>query len=341
MTNKLSETKFFNSSNQIFGFAKAMSKINLNDYKVPEELYKGRIDVFKGYKVPLAIEVYNYIKAGKIIPALFDESADTVKVHPNIHIDLKFPHSMFNVIGLNSKGEPVCYVDLSYKAKYDKDQLRNPIYLDIPDIHLFYMCLAGYINVRLAEDNSISKKTDFMSIISSTYSLILTKIIDNMFPVASSSNTDYDKLYFLCAQFCLEAMFKMSKEEASKYATKTAGIINKADVLDSSIYMHDNSLFFNNCDFVNKFPIDNFCEILCKEYPTHITAKNFNPSALMLKYSNRLTKNSWFALEHLGSFMNMLILSKGGLGIFNDSIIKRYLEIQSKDPLKELAILVR
>lgn len=339
MTNKLSETKFFNSMDQKFGFSNKIQKINLNDYAVPKELYLGRIDAFKGYKIPLANQVYNYLKEGKIVPVLFNESSNPNKILPNLHTEYGFPNSMFNMISIVN-GKPIVLIDLSYKGKYDKDKgTNNPIYLDIPDIHFFYMALAGYINLRLVEDPNISAKTGFYEIISSTYSLIMTKIIDNMFPIASSSNNDYDKLYMLCSQFCLESMFKLNKESAAKYSTKTIGVVNKNDVLASSVYLNSPDKFFNKADFKNIYPIDNFCNTVCDEY-SYILPNKFTPNILLLKYTTRLTRNSIFTMEHLGSFINMIILSKGGLGIFNDVMIKRYLEIMSKDPLKEIANLV-
>lgn len=337
MTNKLSETRFFNKAIQLFNFMKAMNGVNLGDYFIPKELYSGRIDVFKGYKIPLATDVLAYLKENKLIPASFDESPK--KALPSLHIEAKFPHSIFNLISMAS-GKPQCIIDLSNKGKYDFDNSGNPIYFDVPDIHFFYLALAGFVNLRLEEDPSISTKPGFMQIISTTYSLILTKIIDNMFPIASSSNTDYNKLYFLCAEFCLESMFKLPKEEAIRYATKTTGITKATDVMESSVYINSNDTMTSGIDFKNTFPIDKFCEIICKEYE-YITPEKFTPNLLMLKYSNRLTKNAWFALEHLGSFLTMIILSKGGLGIYNDAMIKRYLEISTKDALKEIAIYMK
>lgn len=338
MINRLSETMFFNISDQKYGFSNAIQKINLSDYMVPEELYLGRIDVFKGYKIPLANKVHEYLKNGKIVPVLFNNSYKTDKFYPNLHTDLKFPNSIFNMISMDSSGKPIIFVDLSYKGKYNLDPItKKPIYLDIPDVHFFYMSLAAYVNLRLAEEPVISEKSEFCKFIASTYSLIMTKIIDNMFPIASSSNTDYDKLFMLSSEFCLEAMFKMNKETASKYSVKTLGVLNKGDVLASSIYLNDDSKFFNKCDFKSTYPIMNFCDTICSEYD-YITPNKFKPELLLMKYTNRLTRNSLFCAEHLGSFINMIILSKGGLGIYNDAIIKKYLEMQTKEPLKELSM---
>lgn len=339
MYNKLSETEFFNKANKMFNFEKAIAKVDLNDYVVPEDLYMGRIDVFKGYKVPLTQEIHKYIKEKRIIPVIFSDASNSTKVLPNLHTECKFPNSIFNMVTIGNSGKPCVLVDLSYKAKYSKDQMDKPIYLDIADLHLFYMCMAGYINLKLVEDPNLSQKPAFYSLISDTYSLILSKIIDNMFPIASSSNTNHNKLYFLCSCFALENFFKLPKEEAIKYALKTTGIDDRNSILTESIYVNDPTLCIGRADMVNEYPIDRFCDIICKEY-TFIDKKHFNSSTLMLKFSDRLTKSAWFALEHLGSFINMIVMSKGGIGIYNDSMIKRYLEIKSKDPLKELASLI-
>ena len=336
MFNRLSETRFFNKANQVFNFEKNLSSVNLSYYKVPYELYKDRIELFKGYKLPLAKEVYDYVKNGKIVPVLFSEPVNPSKKLPNLHIDSKFPNSIFNMISIGSDGNPCILVDLSYLGKYDKDTVGNPIYLNIAEIQLFYMCLAGYINLRLVEDENITKRSDFYFTIADTYSLILSKIIDNMFPIASSSNTDNNKLYFLCSCFCLETMFKLPKETAINFALKTTGIDDKNGILNESVYVNSPELSMSRVDYKTEFPIDRFCDIVCKEY-RFIDSKKFNPSTLMLKFSDRLTKNAWFALEHLGSFITMIVLSKGALGIFNDIMIKRYLDIRNKDPLKQMA----
>lgn len=340
MYNRLSETRFFNKANQVFDFEKCLTKVDLHYYKIPYEFYADRIELFKNYKLPLAKEVYNYIKEGKIVPVLFSEACRSSKKLPNLHIDYKFPNSIFNMASINGDGTQCVLVDLSYLGKYEKDTMGNPIYLDIAEIHLFYMCLAGYMNLRLIEDENITKKSDFFFTIADAYSLILSKIIDNMFPIASSSNTNNNKLYFLCSCFCLESMFKLPKETAINFALKTTGIDDKNGVLNESIYVNSPDLSMSRVDFKTEFPIDRFCDIICKEY-RFIDPKKFNPSTLMLKFSDRLTKNAWFALEHLGSFLTMLVLSKGSIGIFNDVMIKRYLDLRNADPLKQIATFIK
>ena len=58
-------------------------------------------------------------------------------------------------------------------------------------------------------------------------------------------------------------------------------------------------------------------------------------------FTDVINKNGIFALEHSVSFLNMVILSKGMVGVYNDFQIKRYTEIIPFDIIKELYMVIK
>jgi hypothetical protein len=338
--NKLSDSKFFYLANQMYNFTDYMTKINFSDYYIPTELFMGRIDAFKGYKLPFVKEVYSYVKSGKIIPVLLSNSSNLKKNLPDLHGEIKIPHSIFNLQAFDDKNNLIELCDLSYKANYQRSEHDQIVYLDIPDLTMFYMLVSAYVNLRICEKIEIADNPEFFMLIADAYSLILSKIIDNMFPIAGSSNTDYNKLFFICACFCLQNMFLLPKDKAVAYALKMKLVIDKKGVQNESIYINSTDDFMTNVDYKKIFPIDNFCTEITKEY-SYIDAKKFSAIHLAIKYNDRLTRNASFCLENLSSFITMLILGKGNLAIYNDMIIKKYLELQHNDIMKELSLIIK
>lgn len=335
--NTLSSSKFFNKAAVITGFTKNLSKIDIiGDYKIPEELYKDRLGSFKAFKVPFVKEVVDYINKGLIVPVLLSESYKSSGKFEDLHVAAKVPHAIFNLHSLNSEGKHIQLVDLSYKANYQRNTSDGTIYyLNIPDLSFFYMCLAGYINLRIAENPEITSNASFNSKVAEAYSLILSKIIDNTYPISAAKDTDYDKLFFLCNCFCLQNMFDLSKADAIKSSLRMRLVSDKNGVLTESKYVNSDFDFMKGVDYKTIYPIDNFFAFLPKEY-VYIDPKKISADLMLIKYNYRLTRNAIFAMESLDAFLTMLVLAKGSLGIYNDFMIKQYLELQSEDILKTL-----
>lgn len=335
--NTLFNSKYFNKAATITNFVKNMSKVDLiGDYKVPDELYKDKISSFKSFKIPFVKEVSDYLEKGYIIPLLLTESYKPNKSNSNLHVDLKIPHSLFNLQSMNSEGKRIELVDLSYKGKYERNTGDDQIvYFDIPDIMFFYMSLAGYVNLKISEKPEVLSNPAFYTKVSEAYSLILSKIIDNTYPVSAAKDTDYNKLFFLCACFCLQMMFELPKSQAIEAALKMRLVVDKEAVRSDSLYINSNADFMANVDYKTVYPVDNFFTFLPKEY-TYIDPKKISADLMIVKYNYRLTRNALFAMESLNSFLTMLIFAKGSLGIYNDFMIKNYLDLQSEDIIKTL-----
>jgi hypothetical protein len=219
---------------------------------------------------------------------------------------------MFNLNSINSDNKIITFVDLSYKGKYmyDPTDKTTPTYYDINDLTFFHLMSAGYIQNKLASKPNIANNTEFNTKIAEAYALIISKIIDNIFPIISSSTTDQNKLHFLAFVFCLENMFGLDKETACKLGMKSQFVIDKTGVKNCTRYLNSEESFMD-VDFSTKFPIDKFCEIICHEFE-YIDQNAFNADVLSWKFNDRMTKNairSWFLVSQYIKLLDPLTSS--------------------------------
>ena len=337
MINSISKSKFFNFTNTRYNYNKMFEKVDLNNYIIPKNLINERIGIFKGYKYPLVDDVIKSVTSDRVVPT--DFSTGIKSGTQDLHLFYKFPHSIFNLQGI-SNGQPIEYVDLSFKGKYLLTPQGIPTFYDIPELTLYHMLAAGYIQYIIGIDNSISSNQDFYFKIAETYANLVSKVIDNMFPIISTSNTGFDKVYFMCMVFCMQNMFGVEKNKAVEVALKSKSILNKDSIRNECIYLQTNNDIMINCDYKLVFPIDNFCKAICDEYE-FITEKVFNSNVLSWKFNDRMTKNAVFCLDSAQAFINMIYFAKNGLGLYNDIIIKNYLQAQNYDIVKEISLIVK
>lgn len=338
MINRLSDSKYFDFSNKKFNFTRVFSKINWDEYRIPNEFIIDKVNTLKAFKYPLVEDIIKAVKNGKLILVDLNESPIASNKMGDIHLNYKFPKTIFNIQGIDENGEIIIYVDLSYKGKYLKSG-DIYTYYDIPDITLFHMLSAGYIQYKLVSNPNTSLNSDLYTKIAECYALIMTKIIDNMFPIISSDNTSASKLHFLSMCFCMENMFGIDKETACKYALKSKFVTDKFGVENETQYLMNNESFIG-CDHVNEYPIDKFCKIICQEYE-HIDEKSFTADLLHWKYNYRLGNAAVFCLDSASCFINMIYFGKYKLGIYNDFIIDQYLKIASGDIIKDIVQIIK
>ncbi len=327
MINRLSDSKFFSYANKKYNFEKSLAKINWNNYIIPKDFIINRVKNFKSFKYPLVDSIISDVEKGILIPMDWTKSLDVKNSNIDLHLDYKLPNFMFNLNSINSENKIITFVDLSYKGKYmygPTDKV-NPTFYDINDLTFFHLMSAAYIQNKLATKPNLANNTEFNTKIADAYALIITKIVDNIFPIISTSSVDQNKLHFLAFAFCLENMFGVEKEDACKLAMKSSFVVDKVGVKNSTLYLN-NEDFFTNVDYSTKFPIDKFCEIICNEFE-YIDQDAFNAQILSWKFCDRMTKNAIFALDSAQAFINMIYLGEASIGIYNDIMIKKYIEM--------------
>lgn len=339
MINRLSDSKYFSFANAKFNFNNVFSKINWNEYKIPNNFIIDKVNALKSFKYPLVDDIIKAVKDGKLVLVDLNESPIASNKMGDIHVNYKFPKAIFNLQGIDAvTSEPIIYVDLSYKGKYLKDG-EEYVYYDIPDITLFHMLSAGYIQYKLFSDPNVSLNSNLYTKIAECYALIMTKIVDNMFPIISTDSLGASKLHFLSLCFCMEALFRIDKETACKHALKSKFVTDKIGIQNELQYLMNDKTFVD-CDYKTEYPIDKFCKIVCEEFE-HIDPKGFTSDLLHWRYNYRLGKTAIFCLDSASCFINMIYFGKYKLGIYNDFIIDQYLKIASGDIIKEIVQIIK
>ncbi len=327
MINRLSDSKFFSYANKKYNFDKSLSKINWNNYKIPQDFIINRVKNFKSLKYPLVDFIIYDVEKGILVPMDWTKSLDIKNTNIDLHLDYKLPNFMFNLNTIDQNNKIITFADLSYKGKYmfDPTDKSKPIYYDINDLTFFHLMSAAYIQNKLATKSNIANNTDFNTKIADAYALIISKIVDNIFPIISTSSIDQNKLHFLAFVFCLENMFGLDKETACKLGFKSVFVVDKTGVKNATKYLNTEESFMD-VDCVTKFPIDKFCEFICHEFE-YIDQNAFNANILSWKFCDRMTKNAIFALDSAPAFINMIYLGEASIGIYNDLLIKKYIEM--------------
>ena len=340
MINRLSDSKFFNFNNKKYNYNQTFQKLKFDEYKLPDNVIMDRLSSFKGYKYPFVDGVIDAVKTRKIIPCDFSTPSYSKNTTGDIFINYKLPRSIFSLNGINQDKQIVTYTDLSSKGKYILTPQKEIAYYDIPDLILYHLLSAAYVQYNLITDPMLSTNKSLYTKVAESYALIVSKIIDNMFPIISTTNTGYDKVFFLCMVFCLQNMFGIEKEEAMSNALKSKFISNKDLLKNECLYYQTNKNFMDNCDYNTIFPLDNFCRIITEEYE-FIEKEAFKSETLNLFFTKRMNKTAIFCLESASEFINMLIFGKASLGLYNDIVIKNYLQLSSYDIIKEIAACIK
>lgn len=339
MLNKLSESFFFNQLNNKYRFTDSFGKYNLSDYYIPEEFYMDRVKNFKNFHYPLVNEVIKAIEDKHIIPVDFTNANNpNVKVQNFSEIS-GWPTNIFNMEIIGSDGNPVILFDLSSKGKYTiSPTTKVAVYYSIDDTNFFAMCTAAYVYYKLVFKPELTKSSDLFTNVAECYALIMDKVFSPL--LSTNSIIDISKIHLLNYSFCLQAMFNIDKHTALEYAKKSKHVFDKNNTVDDSYYCQSDDDIMANLDYSTRFPITNFCNIICKEFD-YITENVCNPGKLAYQIDKWFTRNAMFTLEHSMSFITMLIFNKYGLDLFSPYKAKQFLSTYTKDIMKEIALVVK
>ena len=338
MINKISDSKYFQLANKKYGYDKMFEKVDFNDYIIPYNLIEDRLYAFKGYKYPLVQQVIDAVSNKILIPSDFTVSTNVKCKTGNLYTNFKLPRQMFNLTGYVDK--PIIYSDLSTKGKYMTTPQGVVTYYDIPDIILYHMLSGGYIQYKLVTDPSISQSKEFIFKIAQLYTHIVGKIIDNLFPIISTTKIGSSKLTMLTMCYCMQSMFFLTKEEALSLAFKSKFVEFPEEVASESLYYQSDLDFMKFDDPAIQYPIDNFTNIICKEF-TFIDPKAFNSNMLSLAFKRRLQDNSIFALETAPAFIHMIVMANASIGLYTDKMVQQYIQLCKFDIAKEITLLAK
>ena len=322
-------TYVYSKLNTNMSIDKKLKSLNLNDYICDYDLYSHKIESLKGFSFPFVQETYEALKNRTVIPILL---RDPVNANIKNNIAQDIPSYMFNFTTFNN-GKFMSAINMDLRGGYKRSKIGGsnvgaPQFLDIDDRSFFHLSSLGYVINRLFEmdrNGTLKSSEDFPKQIAAFYAILMGKCLDRTFPMANMESLDL--LYFLCACFCLESMFEYPKETAVKIAKKIKFIRSDNTLTSSCGYLNnDNISMTTNCDYVNRFPLDNFTEILMSEFTTFRSSR-FKKELILQYFVSVYGINSMMAVESIIGLITMIVMSRAKLKIYNDFVIDKNMEL--------------
>jgi hypothetical protein len=296
----LSETNIFEPVDKLKNIRKVLKETNYDDYIVDLKDYEYLIQVFKGYKYPLAKFVIQAAMKQTIKPILFGEAKDSNKP------PIDFPFSFFCI----QKG-PVVLADISPKAHYVRNTIsKEIIQLKMTDRELYaYLQSALIMQVLNKNAERLLMNGKFLKTIAEAYTVFVTRCLDKGYAV-TADRAQGQALSYLVAIFFLTYVVRVPIEKA-KLIAKTIRIFDM-NVITS---------YFGNLDHVPEMnTIDDFFNTLKATFP-YLRSDSLKYRNFDFQFCKMYGQNAVFAIEHLFSFVNMLFMSNMRIGMFNDRMI--------------------
>jgi hypothetical protein len=305
--NSLNDTIIFKEAEPLMDVLKAaFNTANIQYYLVDPELYDYCYKIFKNYKYSLSKVVVDYGNKNKIQMVLYGEPKDIVKNNP-----LMVPSYFFSFVMPDKKLGKVGVANISPRAKYTRNKIDNSIEsLKMNERDMYAYLQSATVSLLLNEKaDSLNSNSKFVKQCAEIYSILLAKCLDRNYPFGAERDS-YTILTFLCAVFFFQSMFGFDEEKAVNYAM-TLKIISKS-VVETQCKTFDENLTMKT--------IEDLIKAISREF-TFIRKDSIQYRNLVLMYTRMYGQNSIFAIEHFGSFLNMIELSALRLGMFNDLVI--------------------
>lgn len=303
--NKLSSCKIFEMVDKTFkgSILGTMVEIasTIDKYIVNIDLYEYMVKSMRTYKYPLSKLIVKSALLGEIKPIILNEPKDkTDKVH-------YFPSAIPTLCTSDLK---TGYVNISPRASYVRDERGNIESLKMKEIDLYAYLNMAFNEVYLKRYADIIDKSAVINKnIAICYSRLLTKAINKTFPIGANIEK-YNVSIFLTSVFCLVKFFNYTVDDA-KDIIFSSGICNKAEIETECKLLKEDKLYFSD--------IIEFLKLYNLEFDEYIPKESLTLRLVVNLFQKMYGANSWFAIEHAGSFFNMCLSTN--IGLYNDKLI--------------------
>lgn len=325
------KTYTFNMLDKNSGISKLLTHVDINRHVCPYELTQPKTELIKGLAYPLVQETYEAIKNNTVIPILLK---DTIKElpKPDQSAISMIPPYFFDFTRPAGNNKFVCAVNMDLKGGYKRTKgasgLGQVQSLNIDERSFFHYCSLGYVVSKLFEYDSkgiLATADDFCRQMASFYAILMGKCLDKNFNMIDEEALDI--LYILCGAFALEGLMGVSKKNAVNLAKKMKFIRRENRLLNVVPYLIDDNIsFMNGVDYVKRFPIDNFCDVLAKTF-SNFRSSRFNPPLLVMYFTNLYGLNSFFVPESFIALVTLYMFSRAKMFLFSDNVINKNMEI--------------
>ena len=310
--NKLSSCELYEMVNASFkgSFTTTLESIskNIDKYIVETKYYDFMVKSMRSYKYPLSKLIVKSALNGEIRPLLLQDPKD--QKDPQIFLPSAIP-TFSTSNGVNG------YVDISPRSSYTRDSLKNIDALKIKEVELYAYLQMAFLDAYLRRFNTvIDSSSIIVRNVAAAYSRLFSRCIDRTFPI--SANPDrFNVSVYLSALFCLVQFFGKTIHEANNiiYASK----ISERSQIESDCKIHkENKIVFTN--------LTEFLAIYSYEFSDYIKEGSLSIRLMVNMFQKMYGANSWFALEHAGTFFNMILSIP--VGLFNDKYIAKTIKAQ-------------
>jgi hypothetical protein len=309
--NTLANTQLFKAAIEQYNSLKNVfnTKI-LNQYAIPDSFYNHYYKIFQNKKYPLTKYMLQLAKEGRVRLVNFSDPAD---------LRLKailLPPSFTCIAGRSEDGKNVVvYANTAMRGGYRRNTKTQEIEsFKIDEMSLFgYLYSASIAYIILKKSIVLENNMRLISSCTELYVSLLNRCISaKQYPIGSSMN-DYTKLNFISALFFLETFVGYDAERATKVALGIKLVDKKVIENESIIYAHGDLTVSN---------FDTFIAAIEREF-TYIRPGTINIRLISYQFNSLYGNAAHFALEHFQSFINMIINSHIGTGLYHDLFIKK------------------
>lgn len=310
--NKLSSCKLFEMVDSVFknSLKKTLQTVasNVEKYTVEFNLYDFFVKSMRNYKYPLSRLIVHSALAEEIKPILLANPKDK---HEK---EVFMPSAIPTFTTMDNKSG---YVDISPRADYIRDKLGRVESLKIKEIDLYAYLNMAFLDLYLKKSaTAINKSSAINKNIAIAYSRLFSKCIDRTFPISAKIER-FNVSIFLSSVFCLVQFFEYDIETAMNIVF-SSGISNRAEMETECKILKENKL-----DFIN---IEDFLKLYNYEFSDYIKQESLSLRIVVNMFQRMYGPNSWFAIEHAGSFFNMILSTP--IGLYNDKFISKTIKIQ-------------
>ena len=309
--NKLSETELFKVVNESYkgSLVKTLQEAfgNIDKYTVEYDHYDFVVKAMRSYKYPLSKLIILSAVAKTIKPVVLSDPKN--QKDNQIYLPPAIP---------TFGSDAGCFVDISPRASYKRDRLGAIETLKIKEIELYAYLQMAYLDLMFKKKGSVIDGSGvIIKNVAVAYSRLFSRCIDKTFPIASGIER-FNVSIFLSAVFCLKTFFGHSIENA-KNIVFSSGICNRAEIESDCAVLREEKLEFDG--------LSSFLEIYSYEFSDYIREGHLTTRTMVNMFIKMYGPNSYFALEHATSFINMILAIP--IGLYNDKFISKTIKAQT------------
>jgi hypothetical protein len=325
--NSLTTTRVFQAIDKLFNVKNIVGNPSfpIESYIIPKEHYSYLLSAYRGYKYPLNKQILYYANNNETLPLLLKyplkDNAKTILFTTSITGFLR-----------QYDGRLTSFVDISSKGKYEWNKTSKEIEFFKIYERDFYAFLQNAAVNKILHDkaNALVYNPKFTKHIVEIFAFLVGKAISILYPVGATAE-NIDILNYITGVFAYQNFFNFDMDKAKEYTLSLRGI-DKSNIINKCIYYkHDEEKVDMKYDVVKKvykndekdiFPVDVYLGILNEEFP-FIKSGHMEFRTLTAQFCNLYGGNAILALEHCGSFINMIKTAVMRVGLYKDLLIEK------------------